>query len=392
MILVFEMTCIGRVHVAFNANMLEVITTAYPDQKITMFGDAEHLRLVQDLSTEQVRTHVVFKPVEISKSFRGMPHIVSVKRFIDEMRIINRAFERSTGDQACLMVFCSATPTAILAAQLNILRFRKRLIQVIFHGNLHTITGWRTRNPFMRAADLISIFKRKYQKKTRFVLLEHGIGSVLADLVPEIRERIDILPHMLPSVKREFINQKEHEKIMRFGFIGGATKDKGFDTFVKIAKNVMQSHPHGAEFILIGNPSGGLDNLISSNIAHYDSQYLSTSENYYNAIQTLDYAIFPFKSGYYDLSPSGALLDALGCHVPVIAIKNATISKLFDEFGALGILCDSEQEALDTVTRILNDMSELTSDTIVHSMVRISQSRSIQNLASLYQKFPGIPF
>lgn len=165
MILVFEMTCVGRVHVAFNANMLEIITTAYPDQKITMFGDAEHLRLVQDLSTEQVRTHVVFKPVEISKSFRGMPHIVLVKRFIDEMRIINRACERSTGDQACLMVFCSATPTAILAAQLNILRFRKRLIQVIFHGNLHTTTGWRTRNSLMRAVDLISLFKGNYKKK-----------------------------------------------------------------------------------------------------------------------------------------------------------------------------------------------------------------------------------
>ncbi len=357
-----------------------------------MFGEAEHLGLVQDLSVDQVRRQVMFNPVKISSAFRGMPHVVSIKRFLDEMVVIREACKRVVSDQACLIVFCSATPTAILAAQFNMLRFKNRLIQVIYHGNLSAITGWRTRNPFLRAMDLISIFNRKYQTKTRFVMLEHGISIALSDFIPNVQNRLDVLPHMLPRVKFGIVNETKFREKIRFGFIGGATKDKGFDTFVKLAQKFSQISECEVEFILIGKLFGSLDQLACSGIKILDEQYLAIPDNYYTAVHSLDFAIFPFKPGYYDLSPSGALLDALAYNVPVIAIRNATIAKMFDEYGALGALCNNDEEMFDVIHQIIHNKETFSSERYQKSMKNISKFRSVEYLATLYRALPGVPF
>jgi hypothetical protein len=105
----------------------------------------------------------------------------------------------------------------------------------------------------------------------------------------------------------------------------------------------------------------------------------------------MDFAVFPFKPGYYDFSPSGALLDALGYEVPVIAIKNATILKIFEKYGPLGILCDHEDELLGIINRILEGRADLGSDTLDNSFNEMKLSRSVNNLAKIYLAFPSVP-
>lgn len=83
MILIFEMTCLGRSHFTVNALVIKTISLAFPDEPVTLFADPDHGSAVQQAGIVEPASNV---------SYEGIA--------------------------------------------------KKSLIQLIFHGNLHTIMGW----------------------------------------------------------------------------------------------------------------------------------------------------------------------------------------------------------------------------------------------------------
>lgn len=71
----------------------------------------------------------------------------------------------------------------------------------------------------------------------------------------------------------------------------------------------------------------------------------------YNAyVCRMDVLLFPYQTDSYRMAASGAALEAIWNGKPFVAMRTPYFSYLFQRFGDLGILCDTEAELLSALT------------------------------------------
>ena len=122
-------------------------------------------------------------------------------------------------------------------------------------------------------------------------------------------------------------------------FIGYRTKFKGFDQFVKLAKD----HPT-CRFLAIGG--GKVEDMSAK-----DVQPSRSDQGYLSAIAGCDVAMFPYVSGY-TCSLSAAALDALATGVHIIATDRPFFQSAALSFGSEFItVCSSTEDA----SKLLHD-------------------------------------
>src|SRR5262245_36493593 len=160
MILAFELTYTSSLgsHAPSNSATLQTIALAYPEQEIRVFSAENHLAELKRDRCLTSLTALSFHAVPHPRYFVDKPHIVSLRRFWAEFRAMRGALNGVQPSESCLIFLLSVTPTAIFAASLLMrLETRRHIaVQAMLHGNLHGITGWRSRNPLYRRFDLVS--------------------------------------------------------------------------------------------------------------------------------------------------------------------------------------------------------------------------------------------
>src|SRR5690348_15453996 len=112
------MTWTGTTHAPGNSATLQTVALACPYQRVRVFADPSHLRELQRDSALTAYGNVAFSPIELSPHFRGKTHIVSARRFRQELATIRAGLAAAPRDEDCLILLLSATPTAIFAASL----------------------------------------------------------------------------------------------------------------------------------------------------------------------------------------------------------------------------------------------------------------------------------
>ena len=68
-------------------------------------------------------------------------------------------------------------------------------LHMILHSHLGEAMAWRSRNPFIRAADLVSQLRRPLPQSVRIVALELGMKEAIAHSLPWIAPSIVTLEH-----------------------------------------------------------------------------------------------------------------------------------------------------------------------------------------------------
>ncbi|HEY0523206.1 MAG TPA: glycosyltransferase [Stellaceae bacterium] len=389
MILAFEMTWTGTTHAPGNSAMLQTVALACPDQRIRVFADPTHLRELQRDPALTGYGHVAFSPIELSPHYRGKTHIVSARRFRQELATIRAGLAAAPRDEDCLILLLSATPTAIFAASLAS-RFsgssRRRVgVQVVLHGNLNEIAGWRPRNPLTRAFDLRSALVAPHPELLRFTVLEEGIKDALGALLPAARPRTDVLP--LPINTAEIPERPDTtlQAPVRIGFVGQATAAKGIDFFLDVARDFKARFGDRIEFYLVGRAMPGSDIAPFSVLAHpVTTDHLSRAE-FVERLAKLHYVFLPFREGYYNLSASGALLDAMTWLKPVIATKLPLVEHVFARFGDLGYMCEGDAGMRRALEEIMTAMDAGRYARQVEGLKRARESRTPEALARDYR-------
>lgn len=346
MILAFEITWSGGAHAPGNSATLQTVARAFPEEEIRVFAEETHLRELGRDAALTALPRLSFHPIELSPHYRGKTHIVSFRRFVREVAILARALRDVDRRDDCLILMLSCTPTALFAASwLMSWSGRRRIgVQIGLHGNLNDIKAWRSRNPILRRFDLASGLTATHPPNLRFLVLEEAIRDELIRLVPSIESRVDVLS--LP------INVKEIgaypvlrlQEPIRIGFVGLATRDKGYDVFLRAARDSKLRFGNRIEFHHVGRLSSDVDSPAFSDLAFPVSTAPLDRSTFAARLAELHYVMLPYREGYYNLSASGALIDAITWLKPMIVSPLPFVKQLFNEFGDMGFVLRTEDE------------------------------------------------
>jgi len=394
-ILAFEMTWPGAAHAPGNSSTIQTIALAYPEQTIRVIADPTHLTELQRDPALAEHGRIEFVPSAIYPGLFGRTQIVSFARFRKEFATLRRGLASVKRDEPCLICLLSATSTAIFAAALLVRLRRGRIgVQVVLHGNLNDVTGWRPRNPLARALDLRAAMAARHPRWFRFLVLEPAIKDALAELVPQAVARTDVLA--LPVNVGEILpDQILPRPPLRIGLVGQATRAKGVELFLDLASDFRARYGTAIEFYLVGRVPVGSDLSAFAPLAHEVTMGEFPRADFVARLACLHYVLLPLQEEYYRLSPSGALMDAVTWLKPVIASRLPIVADLFKRFGDLGYLCDDDAGFRAALEDIIATMGSTRYDRQVDAMRQVRNSRLPARLATAYraivqQQFGGL--
>jgi glycosyltransferase involved in cell wall biosynthesis len=384
-ILVVEPTWTGTLHAPGNSATIQTISDAFPDQQVRVFADATHLHELQRDPALTGRG-VSFHPITLDQAYLHRPHIVSLRRLASEIRILRGALRAAPRHEPCLILLISATSTAIFAAAMLLRLSRRRIgVQVGLHGDLNSLFGWRSRNPLSRALDLPSMMRARGPRHLRFLVLEEAIREELARLAPEAARRTDVLPLPINVAELPLVPEPRLARPLRIGFIGQATEAKGIGAFLEIARDFKARYGDAVEFHLIGRvPPGAELQRFAVLDSPVSTEHLAR-QDFQDRLAGIHFAFLPFQPGYYNLSASGALLDAMTWTKPVIATSLPIVAGLFGRHGDIGYLCNDTDAMRGTLEQVVSGMDQERYQRQVDALRRARETRMPAALARLYE-------
>jgi hypothetical protein len=189
------------------------------------------------------------------------------------------------------------------------------------------------------------------------VLDAHTIGE-WERLLPQLRGLVGPLEIAILSEKCSITTARGHLDLpIRVGFLGQATRAKGFHNFVRYAEEAKRRCGDQIEFHLIGRLSAELSEFPTGPVKLHTARPQQrgappnqmSRERYVALISEMDYVCLPYDGEYYRSGASGVFFDAINFQKPVIASRVPFLEAAFAEFGPLGILCGSDDEMLAAI-------------------------------------------
>ncbi len=383
-------------HAPGNSATIQAISHAFPEQPIRVFAEASH---VTELMKDQALTDrpgITFTQIVLEQEFLHRPHIVSFRRFRAELAAMRRVLRDVPAGEPCLLILISATSTAVFAASLLMrLSSRKLAVQVGLHGNLNDLAGWRPRNPLARSLDMRSAMMARHPARLRFLVLEHAIRNELARRAPGIAARTDVLELPINMGESDQVTENRLTHPVRIGFVGLATQAKGISAFLEAASRLKMRYPGALEFHLVGRvPDDGDTTKFALLDSPVDHQHLPRPL-FLRRLGSLHFVFLPYATGgYYELSASGALLDAITWLKPLIATRMPLTQHLFGEYGDIGYLCDNTEQMTESIEQVIKGFDEKRYEEQKERLKRARLARKPETLARHYreiiqQEFPG---
>jgi hypothetical protein len=343
-IAVFDFLSDEHVHLPFNEGYLRILRAAYPHDHMWFRGTRGHVeRLaprVADLAD------IAFQPCKPFETPFGLSHHNPLAGRWAARQCLKLVAQEAAGRPVRLI--------ALLGFNASLLSVMGRgwsptsvvPLHMILHSHLGEAMVWRSRNPLIRAGDLISQITRPLLPSIRIVALELGIKEAIDDASPTISPSIVTLEH--PILRSEWAEDPPVAGVgrVKIAFVGHARLAKGYDVFVQLADRCSRND---LEFHAIGHSSPETDHLDTNALTRKPSKTPLLREEYLAALEEVDLVCLPLHSRAYDFTGSGTVSDAIAALKPMIVIRNRTIEAVFDHYGPIGWLADGSDDLFELV-------------------------------------------
>lgn len=372
MIGILEQTYARHDHASSNAALIQAVALAFPDEDFLFASTAEQRGYVEEFRPLSPRTQYMDITVP-------PPGGVSVRRFAAQWRAIRGVIRRAK-PHTCILL--SSGPETFFAARAIVTEFSSVVLFIVLHGNLNDATGWRSRDPRRRFFDYRAGLAAARHDRIRLVVLEDYIRSVA------LRERL--LPGAATFVWPTAFNECEladpvglrtDGSPIRIAFLGSATKNKGFDKFLDLAR-VFDASDY--EFRFIGS---ALEEFPEAALAKIEMPpgHL-TREDFIRRLRDVDYVFTPYSEKIYEFSASGSLLDCISQTKPVISLDFAGVRELAERWGDIGFICKS----MEQVKALLSRKADLSNPALYSkyqaNLAAIRESRTPAGIAPLIRR------
>jgi hypothetical protein len=388
MIVVVDPVCTGCEHVAYNAGLLETIRMAYPDEPLVFWGESEHLRQVRGALSATVCGTIQCHPGLVAKR-----HSIYARRLYSELWLLARAMPAETAGERITLVLSTFTPATLAALTLlNPFLRTKPQMQAVLHGGVSDAScGRPSRIPLRRVADVRTALRLTARLRLQLIALEFPLRDALLQAFPYLEGRVEVLEHPIPPVE-SCSGRVEFEIPLRFGFLGNANSEKGFDHFLRLAESIVPRHSRRATFHAIGASSGEIQVEDKAGVlATPPARSKLSRAAFTEAVRQIHFAVFPHSAQHYSLSPSGSLLDAIAWQKPLIASRIPTFEALFTRYGNIGYLYSEPQELQELVEGILNRADSVDYARQCQALEKLRSERFPAALAPVYRRIRENP-
>jgi glycosyltransferase involved in cell wall biosynthesis len=252
-------------------------------------------------------------------------------------------------------------------------------LHMILHGQLGDAMIWRSRNPITRAADLVSQIQRPLPASVSLVALELGVKEAIAELTP-VKHTIVTLEHpVLPSEWSD--DAPPSGEGLKIAFLGNARRSKGFEIFVNLART---SGRDDLSFESIGVSAPDTDKLDIAALSRKPSRTSMSRQDYLEAVRAIDLVCLPLHGRAYDFTASGTVADAVSALKPLIAFRNRTLDAIFERYGPIGWLVDSETELFYLISTLDPRAFAEARTKWVENLKKMREARRPEALAASY--------
>jgi glycosyltransferase involved in cell wall biosynthesis len=336
-IVVFDVLSHGRMHLQFNEAYLRLVRAAFPAYTVVFYAQAAHIEnlagRIADLSEIEMRPCAPF-----AVPFGLSHHSPVAGRWAARQAISNIVK---------LISSCSPLMVAILGVDANMYasfrrtwRARNTPLHLILHSQLGDSVLWRSRNPFIRAFDFVSVIDQPLPSAIRLVTLELGVKEAIAGVTSKPDRGVVTLEH--PILRSEWRSElSPPSETLRVGFLGHSSRTKGFHLFAEMARKYRLPEKR---FEAIGMWAPNTEALDLSGLDRLPERGGLPRAAYLNALAGVDVVCLPLAGRAYDFIASGSVSDAIAGQKPLIALQTRTFAAIWERYGPIGYLARSEEE------------------------------------------------
>ncbi len=336
----YNSLCWGSSHAPFDAALLVAARLAFPDEPAACIGTDDHLAEVARLLPPDQGRDVAWLPATIPTRHEKR----TGPRLRAEWRLMGMALGEARRGGARTVIAAAGSPVMFLAAaRLAIGPRRGVRVALVHHGALPGMLTSRRLRGYLLVADRCG---------ARQVVLGDSIRRNLVARGPALRHLAAVHhPYLFGDVAPSTLGGP-----VRFGFLGMASRDKGFEAFCRIADAMHDTA--GARFELIGAPAREFAAQLPPGAGKVagtgDARHL-TRDEYERRVAAVHYAVMPYRADHYRLVGSGSVLDALAFGKPIIALRNDLLTAVFDELGDVGLLVDDLDALHDAIAGVVRE-------------------------------------
>lgn len=344
-VVLIEPMFIGYSHALFNASLIATASAAFPGVPKSFVAETTHYDWVRSAHAKySTDSHDEEQWEELPKRAIGAG---KWKHFLCEIAYYKKLLTQHARDGR-LLLFCSVSPTGLLALKIACWRLAPRCRVVVIVHCLARLLWRRNWRPWNWVFNLSFILKVPHSGAFRIIAL----GQPLVNRVKELMSGFDgnmtaiDIPRIATLNKISPLSQVGDEVV--FVFIGGTRK--GFAEFYKISCEFASYRR--VRFLLAGHVNSWIPSSASRIVEKLESKPISQDE-IDRRVSMSKFAILIVDPDQYGLTASATFADAMSVGTPVIALNNAFIRYYFNECGHAGYLCDSLGEIVKTVRKIV---------------------------------------
>jgi hypothetical protein len=325
--MIFDVLSHEFMHHPFNEAYLRLLRAAFPEDRIVFHAQAAHLaRLAPRLTDEPA---IRFVPIEPLRPPKGWSLHNPVVGRLAALRVWRQ-----------MRLAIASTPprlVAVLGFDANLLSVLRRVwrgptpLHLILHNQIAAAMHWRSRNPAIRAFDLLAVMRQGLPPSLRVMTLELGIAEAVRGLAPAWAGNLATLEH--PILVSEWVAPSDPAAgMLHIGFLGHASRDKGFDLFLDIA------HTHASpamRFHAIGIASPEALAMDLRCLARPPSPTSVPRPDYVAAVAQMDFVCLPLNENYRYVA-SGSVIDAVAACKPLLSVRNDSLDAIESAYGPIG--------------------------------------------------------
>lgn len=386
MILIIEPKLLNVQHIPVNCSFISIIRKQYPEEKIVFAADKDYIENAKiffshnNLNIDNIDYH----PIDVIQVSSGKQEFKSIP---NQFKILTKLINKLQPEK---ILFLYTHRPAVLFAKWFALTNKKIPISMIFHSDLESLLDLESdfRKKILSPYNLHWGLKFCKTPQTKYIVLSEHMKPKLLSMLPNLDKNLIECHH--PYIFEEAYEHKPFkDNVIRFSTFGEGYKQKGTDLLFELAQNIDPNQTnYKPEFSLIGailDPQlkPYIEKNTSVKVAAQDKRI--SREEFSTLAKDIDYALYFYRNDAYQLTASGAFLDALTYLKPIIARKNPFFEYYFNLLGDIGYLCEDYDEIEQVIKNILENPSK---ERYLHQRENLLKARTIFEIDSIANTTP----
>lgn len=358
-ITIIEANMTGTQHSYHNSICVRIFSEIAGNGKVDLYCSREHLECMGIICEG---SNISFHEIEVVP---GNQHMI--KKFLVESKQTFKILNDTEND---IIIFLSSCPDIQYPIIKLAKKYKNKKIVIMTHGELEGLVMSGKWKPWSYPFWISLCFKKNLPSNIYRIVLAESIKDYIDkqydyDNIYFIDQPRDGFQEFNEVIPMEYNN--------KFGYIGDCSEAKGGYDFLNAAK-LLGTNSESELWVVGRCLLENVDTNDKINILSKDNNFL-TLDTFNHYISKLTYACFPYPNNCYQLTASGAVLDAVRYLKPIVYIKNEYFDGIFKDAGDIGYRCNDAIEFCN----VIKELDENPNMERYHAQVK--------NLKSVQKKF-----